>query len=160
MPATYEPIATTTLGSAAADVTFSSISGAYTDLIIVSNILRASTSDTRMQINGDTGNNYSYTFLGSNSSSSQSFRVTNAPQWDLGYATSAQPTTLITQIQNYSNTTTFKTAISRFNSTTGDLAAFASLWRNTAAITSVKFFQTAGNLSAGSTFTLYGIKAA
>jgi len=160
MPKTYEPIATTTLGSAAADVTFSSISGAYTDLIIVANILRASTSDTRMQVNGDTGNNYSYTFLGGNGSTAQSFRVTNAPQWDLGYATSAQPTTLITQIQNYSNTTTNKIAISRFSSTTGDLVAFASLWRSMAAITSVKFFQNTGNLSAGSTFTLYGIKAA
>jgi hypothetical protein len=35
MPATYEPIATTTLGGAAATITFSSISSAYTDLRIV-----------------------------------------------------------------------------------------------------------------------------
>ena len=33
--ATYEPIATTTLGSAASTITFSSISGSYTDLILV-----------------------------------------------------------------------------------------------------------------------------
>jgi hypothetical protein len=35
MAITYEPIATTTLGSAAADVTFTSISGTYTDLVLV-----------------------------------------------------------------------------------------------------------------------------
>jgi hypothetical protein len=35
MAITYEPIATTTLGSAAASVTFSSISGSYTDLVLV-----------------------------------------------------------------------------------------------------------------------------
>ena len=33
--ATYEPIATNTLGSAAASVTFSGISGSYTDLILI-----------------------------------------------------------------------------------------------------------------------------
>ena len=35
MAITYEPIATNTLGSAAASVTFSSISGTYTDLVVV-----------------------------------------------------------------------------------------------------------------------------
>jgi hypothetical protein len=35
MASTYEPIATTTLGTATASVTFSSISGAYTDLVLV-----------------------------------------------------------------------------------------------------------------------------
>jgi len=33
---TYEPIATTTLSSSAATITFSSISGSYTDLVFVS----------------------------------------------------------------------------------------------------------------------------
>ena len=36
MTATYEKIATTTLGSAATSVTFSSISGSYTDLVLFS----------------------------------------------------------------------------------------------------------------------------
>jgi hypothetical protein len=35
MPATYEPIATTTLGTAAAFITFSSIPATYTDLRLV-----------------------------------------------------------------------------------------------------------------------------
>ena len=35
MPATYEPIATTTLGSAATNITFSSIPATYTDLRLV-----------------------------------------------------------------------------------------------------------------------------
>jgi hypothetical protein len=59
-------------------------------------------------------------------------------------------------LQNYSNTTTNKTAISRFSSTTGDVAAFASLWRSTSAITSIKIYQVSGNLNTGSTFTYTG----
>ena len=35
MPATYEPIASTTLGSAAATISFSSIPGTFTDLVVV-----------------------------------------------------------------------------------------------------------------------------
>ena len=35
MASTYEKIATTTLGSATASYTFSSISGTYTDLILI-----------------------------------------------------------------------------------------------------------------------------
>ena len=39
---TYEPIETQTLDSAAASVTFSSISGSYTDLVLVINAASAS----------------------------------------------------------------------------------------------------------------------
>ena len=44
MPATYEPIATTTLGSAQATVTFSSIPGTYTDLVLITNSRSDSTT--------------------------------------------------------------------------------------------------------------------
>ena len=44
MAITYEPIATTTLGSAAASVTFSSISGSYTDLVLIV-VPKATTGD-------------------------------------------------------------------------------------------------------------------
>ncbi len=62
-------------------------------------------------------------------------------------------------VMNYSNTTTYKTILSR----SSDLYTEASvnLWRNTAAITSIIIgAQGAYTFSAGSTFTLYGIKAA
>jgi anti-sigma-K factor RskA len=62
---------------------------------------------------------------------------------------------------NYSNTTTYKTTLSRFASTLYQVWTHAGLWRNTAAINSIKVYTTAGaNFNTGSTFTLYGIKAA
>jgi hypothetical protein len=50
MAITYEPIATTTLGTAAASVTFSSISGAYTDLVLVCNGNKSSCTQLSLYI--------------------------------------------------------------------------------------------------------------
>ncbi len=66
---------------------------------------------------------------------------------------------MIQQYQNYSNTTTYKTVLSRCSNPTGGTLAVAGLWRSTAAITSITLTPTAGNWLSGSTFTLYGIKA-
>ena len=66
MPAgsTYTPLSTTTLGSAQATVTFSSISGSYTDLVLVMNTIGTSAGgDVQVQFNSDTASNYSCTIL-------------------------------------------------------------------------------------------------
>ena len=66
MAITYEPIATTTLGTAAASVTFSTISGAFTDLVLVmafANTGVGNGNDILMQFNSDSGSNYSRTFI-------------------------------------------------------------------------------------------------
>jgi hypothetical protein len=158
--ATYEPIATTTLGSAQSSFTFSSISQSYTDLILIGNIIRTANSDTQMQINGNTGAAYSYTgFYGSGSATS-SLRVSGGNQWEMGYQPALTPTTLICNFQNYSNTTTFKTVVSRFSASARDVAMFASRCSTTLAITSIKIYQASGNLDTGTTLTLYGIAAA
>ena len=64
MAITYEPIATTTLGSATASVTFSSL-GSYTDIVLVCSVQSASSGDARINIrfNGDTASNYSGTCM-------------------------------------------------------------------------------------------------
>ncbi len=62
---------------------------------------------------------------------------------------------------NYSNTTTYKTFISRSGNGTGGFAnSTVNLWRSTAAITTVYLFAAGGSLDAGTTATLYGIKNA
>ena len=168
MPSTYTPIATQTLGSAAASVTFNSISGAYTDLIIVSN-LAVATAGTSLNIrfNGDSGNNYSYTNLYGDGSAAASVRGTNATKgyvaWYVSPNTSIEMVA-ITQVMNYSNSTTNKTTLSRSNRASANnfpgAEAVVSLWRNTSAITSIVIAADSGNISTGSTFTLYGVKSA
>jgi hypothetical protein len=68
--------------------------------------------------------------------------------------------TTIINFMNYSNTSTYKTLLARGNDTAASTAAITGLWQSTSAINTVKILGFGGNnLDAGSTFTLYGIKA-
>jgi len=163
MAKTYEPIATTTLGSAASSVTFSSITATYTDLILIGNITgQSSSGGLLIRFNADSASNYSYTALNGNGTSASSSRASNQTEGSISYTDSTTvPSSLITQILNYTNTTTYKTILSRANSNYGALS-YVNLWRATpAAINRIDILTSGGyNLNAGSTFTLYGIKAA
>jgi hypothetical protein len=163
MPATYEPIATNTLIATANSVTFSSISATYTDLILIYNGASTnSNQNTRIQFNGDTGTNYSFTALSGNGTSANSTRGSSVAHINMNEQAGSQTqTTVILNVMNYANTTTYKTSISRYGTALGGAEAIVGNWRNTAAITSVKFFLNgAETFIVGSTFTLYGIKAA
>jgi hypothetical protein len=158
---TYTPIATTTLGSAAASYTFSSIPSTYTDLVIVVQGAQSGGSGDfiGLQYNGDTGTNYSNTYMLGNGSAASSGRASTYTNARFGAFYSDQDTAIV-NIQNYSNITTYKTALGRSNSAGNNTIAMVNLWRSTAAITSVKVLIEANNFASGSTFTLYGIAAA
>lgn len=170
MPAgsTYEPLATTTLGSSAATINFNSISGAYTDLIIVISGVSSSSNNIFGRFNSDTGSNYSVTRMSGSGAAVFSDRAAN--QTYLTLSNYGWPTTTIgeqnafIQIMNYSNTSTFKTVINRSNRANAGVDAIGNLWRSTAAITSISLstngFSGATNWSSGTTATLYGIAAA
>jgi len=158
---TYTPIATTTLGSAAASYTFSSIAGTYTDLVIVANATASTGAlNPQIQFNGDTASNYSLTWMYGNGTSAFSARYSNQTFAYFGYMTTTEPATYILQIQNYSNTTTNKSTLFRWNATNTEVGAGVALYRSTAAITSITLKTSANNFAIGSTFSLYGIKGA
>jgi hypothetical protein len=151
------------LGSAAADVTFSSISGAYTDLILIGVAGSSSDANYRIQFNSDTGSNYSVTQLAGNGSTAASFRTTSETSFlanRYAYLSNNLNNNILININNYSNTTTNKTALIRTNSAALGTDAIVGLYRSTSAITSVKIYPNAGNFITGSTFTLYGVKSA
>ena len=169
MAKTYEPIATTTLGSAQSSITFSSIPSTYTDLILVAGSLGMNNAGSagKVRFNGDTGSNYSDTVLLGTGSSASSYREANANNirvygFNVGPTGSGNNDNVIVHIQNYANSTTYKTVVCRSNITQVELAAVVGLWRSTSAITSVTFVAYNGTdtFTTGSTFTLYGIKAA
>lgn len=160
--ATYEPIATTTLGTNQTSVTFSSISGSYTDLILVCNLaVNGTGNNVQCRYNADTASNYNTTIMSGDGTSVYSQKYTNSSNgWLTGYfdGTANELYTKIIQIQNYSNTTTWKTALVRSSSASREAMTGIGVWRSTSAITSVTL--AAGDLVSGSTFTLYGIAAA
>ena len=164
--ATYVPLATTTTSGSAATITFSGFSGAYTDLIVSANYdsVTAGNQSLNMRFNGDTGTNYSYTILRGSGTAAQSANSGGADSRIYCGTASTGVTNIasnaIIHIQNYSNTTTYKTALIRQNSPDYYLMANVGLWRSTAAITSITLYQTAYNFINGSTFSLYGILGA
>ena len=164
MPAgnTYEAIATNTVsGSSTTAVTFSSIPSTYTDLVLITNAT-ASTSGQGMNLtfNGDTGSNYSSTRLYGNGSSATSDRQTNGPFINFALGSFNNGQLVIANVMNYSNTTTNKTVTLRQNDASAFVGALVGLWRSTAAINAITIQISGGNYVAGSTFSLYGIKAA
>jgi hypothetical protein len=166
MPAgsTYTPIATTTLGSAASSVTFSSIAGTYTDIIAILNTsITTGTADVRIQVNGDTGSNYSTTVVTGSGSTAGSFRYSNQTYGRLnydGYADTTFGQNAIVNLMNYANSTTFKTILARGNNAANGTSAVVNLWRSTSAINSITFSASASTFVTGSRFTLYGIASA
>lgn len=141
-----------------ASITFNSINSGYTDLIIVSNGGSVSGFNGLVQFNNDTGANYSWTRLLGTGSAASSDRGTSSN--GINFLVYDYPAHIV-QIQNYSNTTTYKTALVRFNNPSNYVGGVVGTWRNTAAITSLTITTPGGGtyFPNGMTFSLYGIRA-
>ena len=170
MASTYVPIANYTVPvGGSASYTFSSIPSTYTDLVLVMGSLgiNNAASAGKLRFNGDTGSNYSVTFMYGNGSTANSSRSTTQTDmriygWSSGNVANSNNDNVVLNIQNYANTTTYKTTVLRSNLPQNEVAAAVGLWRSTAAINSITLRTYNGTdvWTAGSTFTLYGIKAA
>lgn len=169
MAGTYEPIATSTLSSQSTSVTFSSIPSTYTDLVLVClGTIVTNGNSLVVEVNGDTNQLGSYTMIYGNGSGTNASNRTNNRSfvnggWNVAYS-DTEISTSILQVFNYANTTTYKTFLTKNSNPNGStykgIETSVSLWRSTSAITSLKVFTGGGgDLKAGLTATLYGIKA-
>ena len=155
-------IATTTLSSAASSITFSSIPSTYTDLrvVVVGKAPSGNAIDPRLNVNSDTGTNYSRTGLRGDGTTATSGRSTGDDKFATGYGNiPASGVGLYTfDIFSYAGST-YKTMMLVGNADangSGYINTAVGLWRSTAAINSV----TVGflnNADVGTTATLYGI---
>jgi len=164
MASTYEKIATTTLTSAAANITFSSIPATYTDLVAIYTLKGATTvEDVYMRFNGSSATDYSTTYIYGNGTVSGSARFSTVAQIRLNYVNDMLTTDgfmLRCNLNNYSNTTTYKNVLFRGDLASDAVEAGVGLWRSTAAINSIALTLFTNNFAAGCVATLYGIKAA
>lgn len=161
MPATYEPIATTTLGASASSITFSSIASTWTDLRLVLVATGTSGTVTGLRFNSDTATNYSNVYMYGNGSAPTS-SVNNSDNriylgWDL--LSTTIPFMFTCDIMRYAGSTNKTVLITSSEDKNGSGFVYRSvgMWRNTAAITSITLLS---NFATGTTATLYGIKAA
>jgi hypothetical protein len=159
---TYSPIASQTLTSSVSSVAFTNIPQYFTDLIIIEDGNSTGSTNINMRFNNDSGSNYSRTRMYGDGSGVGSDRNSNQTSINDIIATTNSTTSrgnYIAQIQNYSNTTTYKTAIFRGNDSQYTMGA-VGLWRSTSAINSIDLIcGDAANFRSGSTFNLYGIAA-
>ena len=160
--ATYEKINTTTLGSAAATISFTSIAGTYTDLrLVLAGTATSSGLTLYTRFNSDTANNYSDTYMRGNGSTAISTYDDNRPFIEASYlfGSSGNPTLTTWDIFSYAGST-YKTCLisnsEDFNGS-GRTEARVALWRSTSAITTITLSLNANNFDVGTTATLYGI---
>ena len=174
MPATYTLIASNTLSSTAASVTFSAIPGTYTDLV-----LRYSTRNTttgtddnyvEIQLNSGTSG-YSQTWINGTGAAAASGRYSTSSgntfleMWgDVdGSATSSTFGSTEIYIPNYTGTTNKVLSgygVPERNATTFAVGIYATAMLSTltSAITSIAIKAQSNNFASGSSFFLYGIK--
>ena len=148
--------------SGTTSVTFSNIPQNYTDLVMVVNAQCATNDNSAgLQFNGDTGTNYSFTFINGDGSSATSAKYATQSAMQVGLMNNANWSTSTYHIQNYSSQNMYKTVIGR-GSMSDLLRIYASNWYSLNPITSITVISTPNsyNFLSGSTITLYGIKAA
>lgn len=166
----YIALATTTLSSAAATVTFSSIPATVNGVVLKDLVVIVEAATTvsgvtlDLRLNGDTGSNYSAIEMGGRNNgayvgggSDGFFRV-------FGNTFGTLPFQATMQIMDYSATNKHKTALVRASSYDTSLSsylvkAYAGRWASTAAVTTISFASlfNSREFAIGSTFSLYGI---
>lgn len=164
---TYDSIASVTLSSTSNDVTFTSISSSYTDLVLVMSNLTSTTTTgkPRIRFNNDTSANYNYVLtqgLGSTVSTQGAKDTTST--WISGDPSmnSTTPSSCIVHINSYSSTAAWKTAIAYggwFGESGNRSVVFCLTWKSTSAISTVNINSPTYAFNSGSTFSLYGITA-
>jgi hypothetical protein len=168
MPATYEPIATTTLGSAASSITFSSIASSWTDLRVVwCGQWNTAADRLIMRLNSDSGSNYSKTALLAGGAGPSAMSTVNANATSIVALGTSRNQNLMSMttfdLFSYAGSTnkTVLHATSFDENGAGWLEYGVNLWRNTAAITNITLSTVNGNnFAIGTIATLYGIKNA
>lgn len=171
MAVTFEPIATTTLSVGATTITFSSIPNTYTDLRVVfygRNDASVGGGDKGVRLNNDASSLYYVCAMYSNDGAATASGQYNTQQYFYlnywGSTFSVYPQLFTFDLFNYTSTTQSKAVqitLYQNQNATGRVERHQGLWNSTAAVNRWDFINISGpGYAAGTTATLYGIKAA
>jgi hypothetical protein len=158
MATTYEKIATTTLGSAAATIDFTSIAASWTDLRLVLTCTGSGYIYPNARVNSSAAL-YSYTILYGDGTSAASYRDVNDAITLSWNGTNTIPVLYTMDLFSYAGSTykTILTTGQEDNNGSGVVNRAVSLWRSTSAITSITLRGGGNNFASGTTATLYGV---
>jgi hypothetical protein len=160
----WTPLANVTLASAAATVTFSSISGAHRDLVLIVRSASASTGALQVRFNSNSSN--IYTFVHMFKQGATGFFSDGGSRTGIIYPRNNNPSALgggsaRLEIFDYATTNKHKQVLLRSDDidpvNAGEFHCVR--WGSTTAITSIQISGQGINLLAGSTFALYGVSA-
>lgn len=165
MPATYDSLATTTLGAPASSITFSSISAAYTDLrLVFIETMNSATDNLFVRVNGNSGPNYDRIRIYGDGTNLSGGSQGSDSQFQLSgqnlYA--SLPQAYFVDFFSYANTSTHKDILAissqAMNDSNSAVVAFTGVWKQTTAINSISISTQNGNtFAAGTSASLYGI---
>lgn len=145
-------------------VTISSISGSYRDLVLIIEASSQTTFFPRIQFNSDTSTNYSYVAMTSDGTTASSASGANETGIQLSSSGSfssggSNRTMVVTHILDYSVSDKHRPIMTRFAKAANHTEMIHARWANiTSAINSIKLYSSNGAaLSTGTTINLYGI---
>ena len=161
----YESIATYTVGTAQATISFTSIPSTYSHLQL--RCLSKNTSadySIRAQFNSDTASNYTLHGLYGNGTTAAAYGFANQTTTEIGLSADTTANVFgaaVTDILDYANTNKYKTVrvLTGYDKNgAGSIDLRSGLWRSTSAINTILLSSGAGNFAQYSSFALYGIK--
>ena len=169
----YESISTVTAAGGETSLTLSSISSTFTHLQVRA-IARDTYTGTNIRsllvrFNSDTGSNYARHIFYGNGTSALATGTDTTTFMNLWSCAPADGMTasvyggILLDVLDYASTTKYKTMRGFTGADvngTGSVNLVSGLWQSTSAITSITFIAEATAFKAGTTFALYGIKAA
>lgn len=155
-------------GSGSATIDFSSIPSTFRHLELwcIAQTENATEQDLVMQLNGDTGSNYTTVVVRGNGTSASSAAVAITTQGNIMSMSptgSAVPSHGVIKFPYYATGSLQRTALSEYmqnsTGTTLNVGQFAVRWSSTSAINRIVLFASGGatDIKTGSIFSLYGI---
>lgn len=163
MADTFRKIATVTVGSGgSATMAFTSIPATYTDLCLLITSQTTSNNYIKININSDTGSNYTYKVIRGSGTAAGSFYQLDwtGTAYVFGYSDSGWSSHSV-YIPNYTGSkikSILSESVQEANTTTAYSWLGGGIWNNTSAITSISIASQTLNFAQYSSATLYGIK--
>lgn len=162
MAFTFDPLASTLLTAPAASISISAIPSTYTDLVLVLVGSDTNTSNgyCKVQVNGDTGTNYSRVYVAGTGTATSGGRGNSLTEFYVDFGSGTNIGRGMIHFMSYSQANTNKVMLVAGGNAAGSIIRQVALWRSNAAISSIVLSASSTTIAADTRVDLFGVKAA